>query len=55
VDFVCAAEGGELQAASDVSEACWAGREDLERFGLRPDTLRVIEKAFQATEAVRGK
>ena len=48
VDFVCSAEGGELKAASDVSEACWAARDDLERFGLRPDTLRVIEKAFDA-------
>ena len=46
VDFVCSAEGGELKAASDVSEACWAAHEDLERFGLRPDTLRVIGKAF---------
>jgi 8-oxo-dGTP diphosphatase len=48
VDFVCSAEGGELKAASDVSEACWAARDDLERFVLRPDTLRVIEKAFDA-------
>ena len=55
VDFVCSAESGELKAASDVSEACWATREELGRFGLRPDTLRVIEKAFQSTEAQREK
>lgn len=55
VDFVCSPEGGELQPASDVSEARWVAREELSQFGLRPDTLRVIEKAFQATQVVRGK
>ncbi len=47
-DYVCWVESGELHPASDVSDACWVTREELSRFGLRTDTLRVIEKAFSA-------
>ena len=46
VDFLCAVEGGELEAASDAAEACWVERTRLGEYSLRPETLRVIEKAF---------
>jgi len=46
VDCLCRVEGGRLEAASDVSEARWVERARLGDYGLRPDTLRVIEKAF---------
>jgi 8-oxo-dGTP diphosphatase len=46
VDYLCRMIGGNLQAASDVSEACWVAKEELEKFGLRPATLGVIHKAF---------
>jgi ADP-ribose pyrophosphatase YjhB (NUDIX family) len=49
VDFLCRVEGGELRAASDVSEARWVPRDELAQYGLRPATLRVIEKAFSQT------
>lgn len=46
VDFLCQAEGGRLEAATDVTEALWVDRLELPRYHLRPETLRVIEKAF---------
>ena len=47
-DYLCSVEGGELRAATDVSEACWAGRADLPRYRLTPATLRVVEKGLAA-------
>ena len=49
VDYLCRVEGGLLEAASDVSEARWAERSRLSEYALRPETLRVIEKAFSLT------
>ena len=45
-DYLCRVEGGRLQPASDASEASWADRATLAPYALRPETLRVIEKAF---------
>ena len=46
VDFLCRSEGGRLEAATDVTETRWVSRPELPQYGLRPETLRVIEKAF---------
>ena len=46
VDYLCRVEGGRLAAASDVSEVRWVERGRLGEYGLRPETLRVVEKAF---------
>jgi mutator protein MutT len=48
VDYLCRVQGKDrlLAAASDVREAKWVERTRLNEYGLRPDTLRVIEKAF---------
>ena len=46
VDYLCRVEGGQLGAASDASEAIWVERARLGDYKLRPETLRVIEKAF---------
>jgi mutator protein MutT len=46
-DYRCAAAGGELRPASDVSDARWVERADLPAYGLKADTLRVIEKALR--------
>lgn len=50
VDYLCrpepGIEGGRLQAASDAAETCWVERSRLGEYALRPETLRVIEKAF---------
>ena len=48
VDYLCRVEGGKLRARSDVSDARWVRRRDLAKYALRPATLRVIEKAFEA-------
>ncbi len=55
IDFVCTFESGQLQPATDVSDACWVARGDLARYALRPDTLRVVEKGIFATEARRHR
>jgi ADP-ribose pyrophosphatase YjhB (NUDIX family) len=46
VDYLCRVAGGRLAAASDVTEARWVERSQLAGYGLHPETLRVIEKAF---------
>jgi ADP-ribose pyrophosphatase YjhB (NUDIX family) len=48
VDYLCRMTGGNLQAASDVSEARWVEEQELRNFGLRPATAAVIGKAFAA-------
>ena len=46
VDYLCRVDGGRLEAASDVSETRWVERSRLGEYGLQPETVRVIEKAF---------
>ncbi len=54
VDYLCRVVGGELEAASDVSDARWISPEEIEQFGLRPATAGVLRKAFHfTTEAQR--
>ena len=50
-DYLCAVETGNLQPASDVTEARWASREDLPAYALRRETLQVIEKALSLSGA----
>ena len=51
VDYLCHVEGGRLEAATDAEETCWADRSSLTGYGLRPETLRVIAKAFSLAQA----
>ena len=51
IDFLCHCEGGELHAASDVSEAHWAHPEELARYELEQIALDVIEKGFQLSRS----
>jgi len=46
VDYLCRVEGGQLEAASDAAETRWVERSRLGDYGLRLETLRVIEKAL---------
>ena len=46
VDYLCRVRGGELCAATDVSEARFVPEHEIEKFHLRPATLGVIRKAF---------
>ena len=54
VDYLCRVEGGLLQAATDVSEARWVDRKEVPSYGLRPETLRVVEKAFSMAAELPG-
>jgi 8-oxo-dGTP diphosphatase len=45
-DYLCRAIGGILQAGSDVTEAEWVQRSELDRYGLAPVTLEVILKSL---------
>ena len=51
VDFLCRPEGGRVAAATDVTEARWISRPELSQYRLRPETLRVIEKAFLLSQS----
>ncbi|HLH05839.1 MAG TPA: NUDIX hydrolase [Terriglobales bacterium] len=46
VDFLCTWVSGELQAASDVAQARWITREELDSMPLIGFTAQVIRKAF---------
>lgn len=50
VDYLCRVEGGRLGAGSDAEETAWVERARLSEYGLRSETLRVIEKAFALAE-----
>jgi len=47
LDYLCRPVGGELRASSDVLDARWVDRSELEEYGLRPETRQVIAKAFR--------
>jgi hypothetical protein len=51
LDYLCAVESGEAQAASDVTDVAWAGEEELERYSLTPTATRVIKRAFELWRA----
>jgi len=46
VDYLCSVTGGELRAASDVSEARWATREEALSLVKREITVGVIRKGL---------
>lgn len=46
VDYLCRVVGGELQAATDVSDARWATEAELPKYDLRPATEAVIRKGL---------
>jgi 8-oxo-dGTP diphosphatase len=50
VDYLCRVTGGDLMAATDVSDARWIAPEEVESFGLREATVGVIRKGFAADE-----
>jgi 8-oxo-dGTP diphosphatase len=54
VDFLCTRVGGELQAASDVAQARWVTREELESMPLIGFTAQVIKKAFERNSRQPG-
>ena len=49
IDYLCRPRGAatEPRPNSDASDALWIARESLGDYGLRPDMMAVIEKAFR--------
>ena len=50
VDYLCWPLSGELRAGSDVEDAVFAAREDLERYGLTAKATAVIERGFELAD-----
>lgn len=46
IDYLCRVVGGQLRAASDVSNVAWVAEQDLGKFRLTEGTLAVVERAF---------
>lgn len=46
IDFLCHLRGGQLRAATDVSEACWTTAEELPAFELSELAQQVIRQAL---------
>jgi 8-oxo-dGTP diphosphatase len=47
LDYACKRKSGRLRPASDVLDARWVSRHNLERFKLRPAAAAVIELGFE--------
>jgi 8-oxo-dGTP diphosphatase len=47
IDYLCELRGGELHAASDVSEVRWLTVEELESFPIAEAAQAVIRKGFE--------
>jgi hypothetical protein len=47
VDFVCRPIGGTLACASDALDVKWASLSELAGHGVQPETIAVIERAFE--------
>ena len=48
IDYLCRPVGGELTAASDVTEAAWVAEADLPKFRVTEGTVGVVERAFRS-------
>lgn len=58
IDYLCRATGGFLHAASDALEVRWAKRSEWNShsaLALDPVTVRVIEKAWQRSQAIAAQ
>ncbi len=57
-DYLCRVTGGELRAASDADQVRWVERAEWNShsvLALDPITVRVIEKAWQRSQALQRK
>jgi 8-oxo-dGTP diphosphatase len=53
MDFLCIRKDGALLAASDAADVRWFGPSELADLKLAPDTLAVIQKAFETVDSSR--
>ena len=54
IDYLCRPRGEPTEPSpnSDASDARWIARGELGEYGLRPDMLAVIEKAFRVAKSM---
>jgi 8-oxo-dGTP diphosphatase len=50
LDYRCTVVSGTLAHGSDASDACWASKADLARYGLSESALRVVTKALELAD-----
>lgn len=50
IDYLCQVTGGELKAASDVSEVRWLSEKDLDSFPIADSAEEVLRKGFARTK-----
>jgi 8-oxo-dGTP diphosphatase len=50
LDYRCTVVSGTLAHGSDASDACWARRDDLARYGLSDAAMRIIAKALELSD-----
>ena len=53
IDYLCQVTGGELRAASDVSEVRWLTEQELDSFPIADAAEEVIRKGFDKSRAGR--
>ena len=51
LDYACRLRGGHLRHGSDVTDARWVRRKDLNRYHLRRTAQEVIRRSFEILEA----
>jgi 8-oxo-dGTP diphosphatase len=51
LDYLCEATEGEPKAGGDITELAFAREQELPRYGLTPETTRVLHKAFAMARA----
>lgn len=55
IDFLCVVTGGTLCAGGDAADVCWASEKELRKFKLERLALKVIGKAFLATNSLKSR
>lgn len=55
LDYLCERTGGELRAASDVTDVAFAAEDELSRFQLTDTATRVLRKAFAMSRMGHAK
>ncbi len=54
IDYLCRVNQDCACASSDAAECRWVAPDELAALGLRPDALRVVEKAIEAARRFDG-
>jgi 8-oxo-dGTP diphosphatase len=52
IDYLCRANTGEAEPASDVAQVAWVRREELDRYRITEGTPPVIQKGFDAAARI---